>query len=197
MKQKSHNYISNLTRKRFQLASGATALATLFAFSGNAFAQDAAANANDGGATQLAPIVVSGQSSDASDNTTVAAKKSQGATKINTPLVETPRSVSVITKKELEERGAQDIVEAVRYSAGVQTGSYGFDPRFDQIYVRGNDITTVGDYRDGLRQPYMNYAMFRPILIRSTVSRSSRGRYRFSMVPVLRAASSTRYRSCR
>ncbi|TWB46758.1 iron complex outermembrane receptor protein [Rhizobium sp. ERR 922] len=161
MRQKSHNYISNLARKKFQLASGATALATVVALSGNAFAQEAAANANDGGATQLAPIVVSGQSGDASDNTTVAAKKSRGATKINTPLVETPRSVSVITKKEMEERGAQDIVEAVRYSAGVQTGSYGFDPRFDQIYVRGNDITTDGDYRDGLRQPYMNYAMFR------------------------------------
>ncbi|KAA1184422.1 TonB-dependent siderophore receptor [Rhizobium tropici] len=159
MKQGSHNYINNLTRKRFHLAGSATALATVLALSGNAFAQDS--NANSGTATQLAPIVVSGQSSDASDNTTIAAKKSQGATKISTPLVETPRSVSVITKKEMEERGAQDIIEAVRYSAGVQTGSYGFDPRFDQIYIRGNDVTTDGDYRDGLRQPYMNYGMFR------------------------------------
>ncbi|MFK0166257.1 TonB-dependent siderophore receptor [Rhizobium sp. NPDC090279] len=161
MKQGSYNYINNLTRKRIYLASGATALATMFALSGNAVAQDAAANANNGNATQLAPIIVSGQSSDASDNTTVAAKKSQGATKINTPLIETPRSVSVVTRKELDERGAQDITEAVRYSAGVQTGAYGFDPRFDQIIIRGNDITTDGSYLDGLRLPYMNYAMFR------------------------------------
>ncbi|HEU0118020.1 MAG TPA: TonB-dependent siderophore receptor, partial [Alphaproteobacteria bacterium] len=88
----------------------------MFALSGNAFAQDAAADASNGNATQLAPIIVSGQSSDASDNTTVAAKKSRGATKINTPILETPRSVSVVTKEELEQRGAQDIVEAVRYS---------------------------------------------------------------------------------
>ena len=161
MKRKLCNNINGIERNRFHLAGGATALATLFALSGNALAQDAAGNANRGDATQLAPIVVSGQSSGANDNTTVTAKESSGATKINIPLVETPRSVSVVTRKELEERGAQDITEAVRYSAGVQTGSYGFDPRFDQIYIRGNDVTTDGDYRDGLRQPYMNYAMFR------------------------------------
>ncbi len=161
MTQGSLNYINYLTDTKIGLSRSATALVTLFALSGNAFAQDSATNANSGNATQLAPIIVSGQSSDASDNTTVAAKKSRGATKINTPLVETPRSVSVITRKELEERGAQDVIEAVRYSAGVQTGSYGFDPRFDQVIVRGNDITTDGDYRDGLRQPYMNYGMFR------------------------------------
>ena len=161
MGQKLYNNISYLKRSSFRLGSTATALVTLFALSGNAFAQDSTTSGNAGVATQLAPIVVSGQSSGTSDNKTVTAKKSRGATKIDTPLVETPRSVSVVTKKELEERGAQDIIEAVRYSAGVQTGSYGFDPRFDQIYVRGNDITTTGDFRDGLRQPYMNYGMFR------------------------------------
>lgn len=158
---KSINNIIYLKRDRFYLARTTTALATVLALSGNAFAQDASANGSAGNATQLAPIVVNGSASDASDNSIVAAKKSKGATKIDTPLVETPRSVSVITKKEMEERGAQDIIEAVRYSAGVQTGSYGFDPRFDQVYIRGNDVTTTGDFRDGLRQPYMNYGMFR------------------------------------
>ncbi|QND46208.1 TonB-dependent siderophore receptor (plasmid) [Rhizobium lusitanum] len=158
---KSFNDINILNRDRFYLTRTTTALVTVFALSGTAAAQDSSTNASTGNATQLAPIVVSGGTSDASDNTTVTAKKSKGATKIDTPLVETPRSVSVITKKELEERGAQDIIEAVRYSAGVQTGSYGFDPRFDQVNIRGNDVTTTGDFRDGLRQPYMNYGMFR------------------------------------
>jgi len=161
MKQGSYNYINNLTRSRIRIASSATALATVFALSGNAYAQDSSTDANGGNATQLAPIIVSGQSSSEGDNATITAKRSQGATKINTPLVETPRSVSVVTRKELDERGAQDITEAVRYSAGVQTGAYGFDPRFDQIIIRGNDITTDGSYLDGLRLPYMNYAMFR------------------------------------
>ncbi|NRP89777.1 Ferrichrome-iron receptor [Ensifer adhaerens] len=161
MGQILYNNINYLGRNSFRLGRAATALVTLFALSGNAFAQDSAASENAGGATQLAPIVVSGQSSGTSDDKTVAAKKSRGATKIDTPLVETPRAVSVVTKKEIEERGAQSIIEAVRYSAGVQTGMNGFDPRFDQIFIRGNNITTTGDFRDGLRQPYMNYGMFR------------------------------------
>ncbi|MBY5355190.1 TonB-dependent siderophore receptor [Rhizobium leguminosarum] len=124
-----------------------------------ASAQSASA---DAGATTLEPIVIQGASSDSkTDRTSVAAKNSSAATKINTPLVETPRSVSVTTEKEIEQRGAQSIIEAVRYSAGVTTGPNGFDPRFDQIFIRGFNVTTVGDYRDGLRQPYINYGMFR------------------------------------
>ncbi|MGO7531386.1 TonB-dependent siderophore receptor [Rhizobium leguminosarum] len=116
----------------------------------------------DASATALDPIVIQGASSDSkTDRTSVAAKNSSAATKINTPLVETPRSVSVTTEKEIEQRGAQSIIEAVRYSAGVTTGPNGFDPRFDQIYIRGYNATTVGDYRDGLRQPYINYGTFR------------------------------------
>ncbi|WP_064684077.1 TonB-dependent siderophore receptor [Rhizobium bangladeshense] len=113
-------------------------------------------------ATTLEPIVIQGAASDSkTDRTSVTAKNSAGATKISTPLVETPRSVSVTTEKEIEQRGAQSIIEAVRYTAGVTTGTSGFDPRFDQIYIRGYNATTVGDYRDGLRQPYINYGMFR------------------------------------
>ncbi|MEH7840271.1 TonB-dependent siderophore receptor [Rhizobium laguerreae] len=124
-----------------------------------AFAQTASEDAN---ATALDPIVIQGAASDSkTDRTSVTAKNSAGATKISTPLVETPRSISVTTEKEIEQRGAQTVIEAVRYSAGVTTGTSGFDPRFDQVYIRGYNATTVGDYRDGLRQPYINYGMFR------------------------------------
>ncbi|MBY3048520.1 TonB-dependent siderophore receptor [Rhizobium laguerreae] len=124
-----------------------------------ASAQSASA---DAGATALEPIVIQGAASDSkTDRTSVTAKNSAGATKISTPLVETPRSISVTTEKEIEQRGAQTVIEAVRYSAGVTTGTSGFDPRFDQIYIRGYNATTVGDYRDGLRQPYINYGTFR------------------------------------
>ncbi|QKD00417.1 TonB-dependent siderophore receptor [Mesorhizobium loti] len=126
-----------------------------------ALAQQAGTHTQDG---TLEPIRVDGKAGrddSRDDDKTVAAKRSAGATKTDTPLIETPRSVSVVTRKELEERGAQDIIEAVRYSAGVSTGAYGFDPRFDQIYIRGYDATTLGDYKDGLRQPYINYGTFR------------------------------------
>ncbi|CAN7289599.1 TonB-dependent siderophore receptor [Mesorhizobium amorphae] len=128
---------------------------------GHAAAQESGAS---DGTTVLEQITVSekaAQSASEDDSKTVVAKRSSGATKTDTPLIETPRSVSVVTRKEMEQRGAQDIIEAVRYSAGVTTGAYGFDPRFDQIYIRGYSTTTIGDYKDGLRQPYMNYGTFR------------------------------------
>ncbi|MCS4505487.1 TonB-dependent siderophore receptor [Arhodomonas aquaeolei] len=117
-----------------------------------------------GGSTslQLDPVRVeaAGETADGAADGYVA-YSSAAATKADVPLIETPRSVSVITRDEMADRGAQDVVDAVRYSAGVTTGAYGLDPRFDQIRVRGFSVTTVGDYRDGLRQPYAQYGTFR------------------------------------
>lgn len=88
------------------------------------------------------------------------ATRSDAGTKTNTPLIETPRSVSVVTRQEMDDRGVQNLPEAVRYTAGVTTGAFGYDPRFDQIYIRGFAVTTLGDYRDGLRQYAGSYATF-------------------------------------
>nr|WP_064250535.1 TonB-dependent siderophore receptor [Rhizobium leguminosarum]OAP89281.1 ligand-gated channel [Rhizobium leguminosarum] len=153
------NVSNNVTRIYNDSLFVATAILLIGVAASPASAQSAS---TDGSATTLEPIVIQGASSDSkTDWTSVAAKNSSAATKINTPLVETPRSVSVTTEKEIEQRGAQSIIEAVRYSAGVTTGPNGFDPRFDQIFIRGFNVTTVGDYRDSLRQPYINYGMFR------------------------------------
>lgn len=110
------------------------------------------------GSTVLRTIQVDGTGS---DNGTVVARNSSAATKLDAPLIETARSVSVVTRKEIEQRGVQDIVEAVRYSAGIVTDRAGFDPRFDTVEIRGYDATSTGDYKDGLRQPYLNYGMMR------------------------------------
>ncbi|ABD07356.1 TonB-dependent siderophore receptor [Rhodopseudomonas palustris HaA2] len=89
------------------------------------------------------------------------AGQSSAASKTDTPLIDTPRSVSVIDRKELDDRGVTSIPEAVRYSAGVTTGGYGYDPRFDQIYIRGFSTTTLGDFRDGLKQFPAGFSTFR------------------------------------
>lgn len=144
---------------RSRLLQTTAVAAVLTGLAGAGMAQDVTSENN----TVLAPVLVTGEkpSEKKPDSATITAKGSSVATKSDVPLIETPRSVSVVTEKELEERGAQNIVEAIRYSAGITSGSYGFDPRFDQVYIRGYDTTTVGDYRDGLQQPYMNYGMFR------------------------------------
>ncbi|MGV1754662.1 TonB-dependent siderophore receptor [Agrobacterium sp. CG674] len=121
-----------------------------------AFAQDAA-----GGTTQLETIIVQGSGKTISeDNDTIVPTRAVSALKTDTPLVETPRSISVVTRTEMEQRGATDMVQATRYSSGVSTGGFGYDPRFDQITIRGIETTESGDFRDGLRQPVMNYGAF-------------------------------------
>ncbi|MGM4889055.1 TonB-dependent siderophore receptor [Tardiphaga sp. 20_F10_N6_6] len=95
------------------------------------------------------------------DNNSYVAGQASSASKTNTPLIDTPRSVSVIDRKELDDRGVTSIPEAVRYTAGVTTGGFGYDPRFDQIYVRGFSTTTLGDFRDGLKQFAAGFTTFR------------------------------------
>ena len=80
------------------------------------------------------------------------ARVSPTATKTNTPLIETPQSVTVLTREQLNDRNVQTVNEALGYVAGVSSNVFGFDPRFDAFYVRGFDLTYNGIYRDGLRQ---------------------------------------------
>jgi iron complex outermembrane receptor protein len=74
------------------------------------------------------------------------------ATKTNTPLIEVPQSVSVVTREQLNDRNVQTFTDAVNYVPGAVSARSGFDPRFDQIFIRGFDVlTNQGIYRDGLR----------------------------------------------
>ncbi|MCY1213671.1 TonB-dependent siderophore receptor [Variovorax sp. RO1] len=83
------------------------------------------------------------------------ARRSATGTKTDTPLIETPQSISVIGREELDARGVQNIMEAVRYTPGVAVGNWGYDARgIDWLLLRGFDATNAM-YRDGLRlAPY-------------------------------------------
>jgi iron complex outermembrane receptor protein len=79
------------------------------------------------------------------------AKNSRSATKINTPLSETPRSVSVVTQAQMEDRNVQTISQALQYSAGVQAGFYGEDNKQDWFIIRGFKQANNGLFMDGSR----------------------------------------------
>jgi iron complex outermembrane receptor protein len=85
----------------------------------------------------------------------IVAKRSAAATKTNVPLLETPQSVSVVSRGEIEQRGAQSVAEALTYTPGILIGVGGEDSRFDDILIRGYDAgsTSTNLYRDGLRVP--------------------------------------------
>lgn len=83
------------------------------------------------------------------------------ATKTDTPLIETPQSISVISRELMDLRNTQRVREALRFTSGVQVEKYGADSRYDQVELRGFSSTVFGDYRDGLRQPSSFSAYFR------------------------------------
>lgn len=81
-----------------------------------------------------------------------AARRSATASRTDTPLREVPQSVSVIGREEMQARGAQDVMEVIRYAPGVTVGTYGPDNRgWEDIQLRGF-ATYYGSYRDGLAQ---------------------------------------------
>ncbi len=79
------------------------------------------------------------------------ATSSTTATKTGAPLIETPQSISVVTLDQLSQRDVQSMNQALAYSAGVGTATYGADPRFDWFNIRGFDESTYGMFRDNLR----------------------------------------------
>jgi iron complex outermembrane recepter protein len=102
----------------------------------------------------------SGQGSDITANGYVATA-TRSATKTDTPVLETPRSMSTVTQEQLEDRKPQTLLDALSYTPGVRVGSYGFDPRYDAFTIRGIDVTYTGVFRDGLRQVNSPNGLFR------------------------------------
>lgn len=80
------------------------------------------------------------------------------ATKTDTPLRETPQSITVITRERIEDMGAQNVQDALNYAAGVRSDAYGLDTKTDWIRVRG---TAPDEYLDGLRQTFGFYTTTR------------------------------------
>jgi iron complex outermembrane receptor protein len=83
------------------------------------------------------------------------ATRTAAGTKTDTAIVEAPRSMSVITRAQMEDRGVQNLDDAVRYMPGVIASSYGSDSRADWLRVRGFEPT---QFLDGLPLPKGSYA---------------------------------------
>ncbi|ROL82451.1 ferrioxamine B receptor [Pseudomonas protegens] len=80
------------------------------------------------------------------------ATHSQIATKTSTALLETSQSVSVVTREQLDDQGAQTVAQAMRYTPGVLTNPYGATHRYDYVAMRGfNDGSVDNIYLDGLK----------------------------------------------
>ena len=86
------------------------------------------------------------------------------ATKTDTPLIETPQSVSIVTREQIERQALPSLGAALRYMPGVQGETTGAsDTRYGGLYIRGFDSTGRVFYRDGLRLPSTSTADFQTI----------------------------------
>ncbi|ARU88241.1 TonB-dependent siderophore receptor [Pseudomonas sp. M30-35] len=80
------------------------------------------------------------------------ATHSSVATKTSLPLLETSQSVSVVTREQMDDQGAQTVAEAMRYTPGVMTNPYGATHRYDYVAMRGfNDGSVDNLFLDGLK----------------------------------------------
>jgi iron complex outermembrane recepter protein len=77
----------------------------------------------------------------------VATQGSSG-TKTDTPLLETPAAISVITQDQIRAQVPQTISQAVRYTSGTRAETSGADTRFEDIYIRG---FPADEYLDGMK----------------------------------------------
>lgn len=79
------------------------------------------------------------------------AESQNTATKGDAPLRETPQSITIITRDRMVAQEVNSVAEALRYTAGVQSETFGYEPRFTWLRFRGFDATTNGLFKDGLQ----------------------------------------------
>ncbi|WP_110953850.1 TonB-dependent siderophore receptor [Anaerosinus massiliensis] len=108
------------------------------------------------------------------------AKYNNVGTKTNAALINIPQSVSVVTREQMDARGATNLTQALEYNAGVTSNQQGTDYRWNSSLVRGFNV----DRRvDGLQLVTNQFALW------------DFEQYGLEQVAVLRGPASTLYGS--
>lgn len=89
------------------------------------------------------------EAQDADEKAAYAAKTASAVLRSDAPLFETAQSISVISEKQLEQKQAKTLSEALQGVAGVTAGQYG-RRGWDDFIIRGQ-ISSSQTYIDGLR----------------------------------------------
>lgn len=93
-------------------------------------------------ATVIEPIIVTGQSRG------YIALNSVTATKTDTPLIDVPQSINVVTREQLDDQALHSLADVLRYVPGTTVGQG--EGNRDQITLRGQN-TTADFFLDGVR----------------------------------------------
>lgn len=129
------------------------------------------------GAISLDTIDVQGETAWGPVNGFVASRSATG-TKTDTPIIEVPQSISVITRDQIEARKPSVLVDALTYTPGVTAEVNGIMPSDSIIKIRGFDAWDRNSgkgafYLNGLRTPngaYEPYGLERIEVMRGAAS---------------------------
>ena len=116
-----------------------TSCALLGTVGGPALAQD--------NSFELGTIFIDSETEGTGDGETIVADQISSGSGLPSDVMESSASVSVITAREIETRGATSTEQVLQYTSGVVTDFYGRDDRFDNFKIRGYKATA---YRDGI-----------------------------------------------
>ena len=125
----------------------------------------------------LGTIFLETASDGSDDDETIVADQISSGSGLPSDVLDSSASVSVITSKEIQRRGATSTEQVLQYTAGVSTDFYGRDDRYDFFKIRAYDATT---YRDGM-------------LIGDAFGGVREEVYAFDRVEVLKGANSTAF----
>lgn len=81
-------------------------------------------------------------------------EKTRTATKTETPLIDVPQTITVLSREQLDDQGVESLNDALRYVPGVVLGQG--EGHRDQITLRGQS-TTADFFLDGLRDDAQYY----------------------------------------
>jgi catecholate siderophore receptor len=114
-------------------------------------------------AIALLAMAGTAQAEEAEDQSTIlvigkaegyVAKETVTATKTDTPLIDVPQTVNVITREQIEDQAQHSIADVLRYVPGVTIGQG--EGNRDQITLRGQN-TTADFFLDGVRDDVQYY----------------------------------------
>jgi iron complex outermembrane receptor protein len=104
----------------------------------------------------LPSVLVEGEAARSSTADVYFEPNAVTATKTDTPVLETPQSITTITREQLDDQNPQSVKDALNYTAGVLS-SPDTNSRYDSIFLRGfggfGTSTRVVDFLDGLKMP--------------------------------------------
>lgn len=94
-----------------------------------------AAAVDGNGATVLGTIMIQGEGGGQTEG--YIASRDVASTKTDTPLIEVPQAVNVVTRDQIEAQGGQTVTQATRYAPGVVSSFGDSDSRNDVQQARG------------------------------------------------------------